>query len=933
MVRRLTAGGARTVAGLLAIVRLLAVVCPFAGGFPALAHAHTHRRFTAACRPVLSCRRCAVKVLAAERRSTVERGRRAERRLTVSRVRAAGRLVATGRAFAAGRFVARGRGVAVGVSALVCVALVGAAATPAAAAGGDDRASSLVGGFGVGDGLEATIDPRDGAGMFSVPAAGLALHWDSRLIMAGDRTGFGPGWVLGVSSVGVDGGIRVVLPNGRVLDADSSSATGLAGYTTRDLLFVQHAEAALEARPDGSVGERQARFALHELGGTTTWYDAEGRAMRLDRGNGVSTAYTFTSTGEIASETTTHGGAMRSARSYEYDAHGALSTRVDRVVDEQGTETATTTTYTYDALNRLRGSRVHDGESADAPITREREYEVSVAGMITAEHVVDEPGTPEARTTERRFEYSATGELLALVTDGVRAEQAYDESGRLAVAADDSTLTYDAAGRPSSRRAGDTTTEYGYWADGSRRSLTTTDEATGRVTSTSYYWDGGTLLSEHHDEAGGDGAGTQGTASYLNAATRHSRTTISEGETEAGYYDTDRRGDVTALTDAAGETIERYAYDDYGVTTGFTVETGAGQRADDVARPGSGLDRNPFRYAGELQDPDGSYRLGGVRSYDPAARSFTTPDPADLFTEYAYADLNPIAKVDPTGRSAEDTGPEHMLGAVGWIGFGFSLIADAIIIASAIFTGGWSLTGLGIVNIAVQTTTATIAAIRIADAVAPDTITDEQSHQLAISDATIGIAGAILGVLQGVMAWAEGAAARMAFQKVEMALAKGHQTLVTTRTKVAEFRDRWAALADTRSRTIVAAMKGGAGVPRLPRDVAVKIADENFDEPARRLLGDIDAWRKKPVVSVALLEQGVIWAANDFHRQIRSTYAINRPFQSWNAKRWVDRAHLGLREVDTAMTDDVGAIQQKLQRVLPPTAVPAPIDAVLTLPT
>ena len=64
------------------------------------------------------------------------------------------------------------------VLASVALAIESLALTAAGEPG--DVASPVVGGFGVGDGLEGTIDERVGAFRFTVPVGGLKLAWDSR---------------------------------------------------------------------------------------------------------------------------------------------------------------------------------------------------------------------------------------------------------------------------------------------------------------------------------------------------------------------------------------------------------------------------------------------------------------------------------------------------------------------------------------------------------------------------------------------------------------------------------------------------------------------------------------------------------------------------------------------------------------------------------
>ena len=67
----------------------------------------------------------------------------------------------------------------------------------------------MVGGFGLGDGVEGLVDERTGALAVDVPVGGVGLVWSSEG-GGGDRFGFGPGWGLsGVGFVDTVGGVRV----------------------------------------------------------------------------------------------------------------------------------------------------------------------------------------------------------------------------------------------------------------------------------------------------------------------------------------------------------------------------------------------------------------------------------------------------------------------------------------------------------------------------------------------------------------------------------------------------------------------------------------------------------------------------------------------------------------------------------------------------
>jgi RHS repeat-associated protein len=105
----------------------------------------------------------------------------------------------------------------------------------------------------------------------------------------------------------------------------------------------------------------------------------------------------------------------------------------------------------------------------------------------------------------------------------------------------------------------------------------------------------------------------------------------------------DRRNSITAVYDAAGKENYTYTYSAWGVSTA-KASTTDGQTSI-------------FGYTGQYKDPNLTGRLNlRERSYDPANRRFTTPDPQPAADDspnqspYAYANNDPVNQSDPSGR-------------------------------------------------------------------------------------------------------------------------------------------------------------------------------------------------------------------------------------------------------------------------------------------
>jgi RHS repeat-associated protein len=108
------------------------------------------------------------------------------------------------------------------------------------------------------------------------------------------------------------------------------------------------------------------------------------------------------------------------------------------------------------------------------------------------------------------------------------------------------------------------------------------------------------------------------------------------------YYVFDGLGSVVAVTDSAGTAQDTYTYDPYG---GTAV---------------TGTVPNPWRYASTYQDSTGFYKMG-MRYYNTLIQRWTQQDPKEQPREprqadrYAHAGDDPINGTDPTGRDIFDT--------------------------------------------------------------------------------------------------------------------------------------------------------------------------------------------------------------------------------------------------------------------------------------
>jgi RHS repeat-associated protein len=122
------------------------------------------------------------------------------------------------------------------------------------------------------------------------------------------------------------------------------------------------------------------------------------------------------------------------------------------------------------------------------------------------------------------------------------------------------------------------------------------------------------------------------------------------------YYHTDDLYNVMAVTDDAGNVVERYEYDDYGRPTFMNAN------GDVLAQPPGNREpswiANPYLFTGRRYDAETAWYHYRTRYLDPQSGRFTTRDiigiwgdPWELGNGYAFVRSNPVAWFDPMGLS------------------------------------------------------------------------------------------------------------------------------------------------------------------------------------------------------------------------------------------------------------------------------------------
>lgn len=349
------------------------------------------------------------------------------------------------------------------------------------------------------------------------------------------------------------------------------------------------------------------------------------------------------------------------SRSYVYTTGGSTDTDLRQSVTDQA---GTTTSYTYDALNRLK---------------------TAVTGSSTLGYSYDADGniTSATKTGAATIHYGynnanelcwsgptngSNGTTTCPTTPSGDSGYTYDGDGNR-LSGGGTTSTYNKFNQTTSVTSGGTTTDMAYADVGSSLRTTVGAETTENTplgvsrisdssTSTAITRDpDGNLISLRNDNV-------------------------------SSYYVLDALGSVLALTDSTGNTdTATYTYDPYGNTT---------------SSAGSQTGLNPFGYASGYTDPSGQIHFG-QRYYAPTVGSWTQLDSLSQINDptqadrYTYAGDNPINLADPSGQCGGLGCIGDAFGAVGAALGGVGLIdAGAAAIAAITSAGAAGILGVAL---------------------------------------------------------------------------------------------------------------------------------------------------------------------------------------------------------------------------------------------
>ncbi|MEV4348791.1 DNRLRE domain-containing protein [Actinoplanes sp. NPDC049596] len=387
-----------------------------------------------------------------------------------------------------------------------------------------------------------------------------------------------------------------------------------------------------------------------------------------DDGKPKDTSYTYTSRGEVKTETKGNknvvtkdynldgsvasdvekksDGTVVNQHTYEYAANGQKSkdTAHKQNADNKSAYLDTTKTYEYDPQDRIRKStKTGSGAGTESYVhdANSNVIEQTVGGTTTTfKYSKNRLTSASALGVSSSYDYDPYGRLKTVTAQGIQLESyEYDGFDRTTKhttnpGGDVTTYKYDPLDRQVQRTHGGKTTDMVYL--GLTEELSAELEGT-KVVKSYQHGAGGELLSQVKNN--------------------------SDNTTEDSYTGYDGHSDVEQITDDKGDGRATYGYTAYGKNDAGQF-TGA-DKADASDKPDP--DRTPYnsyRFNGKRFDQStGDYDMG-FRDYDPGINQFLSRDSyngalddlglaADPYTgnRYAFAGGNPISNVELDGHN------------------------------------------------------------------------------------------------------------------------------------------------------------------------------------------------------------------------------------------------------------------------------------------
>ena len=597
---------------------------------------------------------------------------------------------------------------------------------------------------------------------------------------------------------------------GRIFQVFDASRT-TAEFTHSGVRHVYNANGYL-ARLQDAVGTEDdpGTFTSRKIYRTVTAMDARGNVTTDRLGNGVTRSHTFdTRTGRVRTIGSTHAMAgTLQALDYDWDTLGNLTSR-----ERMGDGTTRTEEFCYDELNRLTRSRRTSRES-------DRSLDLCATGLgrLTGIDTVTYDGYGNIRTKSGVGTYAygsdagapldttAGPHAVASVTkaDNTQITYTYDANGNNTASSDGRRIAYTTFDKPSSIDKGSHATAFAYDPDRSRFKRTDTtaitegtgDDATTTMLTTTTLYVGSVERITRPNSAvqikrhiGGVAIETIGSADGGCDA---------DDATALQYVLRDHLGSVDVLTDAMGREARSMSFDAWGrrrnAATWQDLTDTAAMTFDHCATT-RGFTNH------EMLDEVGVVHMNG-RIYDPTLARFLQADPYVQFpsnlqnhNRYSYVMNNPLSYTDPTGYFLGDLlrplasiaisiwlpGAGFWTGSVLFAANGVGAVAVSGFVAGAVASGNLKGAVMGAFSAAAFHGIGGLFEGRFVAETGKDALgRGLTAPGLALKSAFHGLAGGVMGVLQGGKfghGFLSGAATQAATGRIDGLQHGGHRVL------------------------------------------------------------------------------------------------------------------------------------------------------------
>ena len=358
-------------------------------------------------------------------------------------------------------------------------------------------------------------------------------------------------------------------------------------------------------------------------------YDLGDRVLMRSYRNGTTASYGYNANDWVTSLEHSKGVIRVAGFAYDFDRQG--NKRFEQKLADTASSNTRSEAYQYDNIYRLIDYKVGSLVGSTVPVpTTQTQYTLDPLGNW---NVKTKDGTPETRLHDATNAITQIGAVPVFSDpNGNTSEDglyryAYDEENRLTAV----------TRKSDSRLVG----QYQYDAL-SRRIKKVAAGTPSSPIETRYFYDDARLVEEQ--TPGGATLATYIYGNYVDEVL-----TMNRGATTY-YYHQNSLWSVEAVTDAAGNVVERYAYDAYALPS---ILDAAGNLLPPNAwgTPHSAIG-NPWMFTGRQFDEETGLYFHRARYYDAVKGRFLQRDPAgyvDGLNLYAYTNDRPTFSADPSG--------------------------------------------------------------------------------------------------------------------------------------------------------------------------------------------------------------------------------------------------------------------------------------------